>query len=218
MNTEPILVEQIRTGGDRNFGYLAADALSREAFIVDPSYSPEGIVLAAHEAGYRLRYVFSTHGHVDHTCGNADIQRLTGLEPLLLGSTCPSTGILVEDGARFPLGNGEVLIVHTPGHTADSICILYGDALFTGDTLFVGKVGGTATEDDARAQYDSLHRKLMTLPSPTQVWPGHDYGAHPSSDIDSECASNPFLIQKDFASFFDLKQNWPAYKRAHGIA
>jgi len=214
----PVEVEQFRTGGDRNFGYLCADTLSREAFIVDPSYNPDGIVLRVREAGYRLKYVFSTHGHEDHTCGNLDIKRLTGLEPLLFGSTCPSAMIPVEDGARFPLGNGEILILHTPGHTLDSICILYGDALFTGDTLFVGKVGGTATEDEARIQYDSLHRKLLALPSATRVWPGHDYGVCPSSDIGSEYASNPFLVQKDFSAFLALKQNWPAYKKAHGIA
>jgi len=162
-------VEQFRTGGDRNFGYLAADPRSREAFIVAPSYSPEGIVRAAFEAGYRIRYSFSTHGHPDHICGNDDIRRLRGFEPLLFGSTCPDSGIKVEDGARFPLGNGSFTLIHTPGPTLDSICILFGDALFTGDTLFVGKVSGTSTDAEAITPYNALHQKLMTLLPATRV-------------------------------------------------
>ena len=86
----------------------------------------------------------------------------------------------------------------SPGHSTDSICILAaapGETarLITGDTLFVGKVGGTGYGADARAEYDSLHKKLMTLPDETEVWPGHDYGVAPSSTIGNEKETNPFL-------------------------
>jgi glyoxylase-like metal-dependent hydrolase (beta-lactamase superfamily II) len=213
-----LLVEQFRTGGDRNFGYLAADAKSRMAFIVDPSFDPRSIVHAATERGYSVRYIFSTHGHQDHICGNDHARRLTGLEPLLYGCTCPLTGIKVLDSAHFPLGSLDLVVIHTPGHTPDSICLYSGGALFTGDTLFVGKVGGTGTDDDARNEYDSLHHKILTLPPETTVWPGHDYGLRPVSDIGTERMTNPFLMRADIAGFIDLKRNWAAYKRAHGIA
>ncbi len=212
-----MIVEQFRTGGDRNFGYLVADEVSKEAIVVDASYNPGMIVRFAAERGFVIRFVFSTHGHDDHTNGNDAIRAMTALLPMLYGDTCSLTGIAVEDGARFPLGSLEARILHTPGHTKDSICIHVGDALITGDTLFTGKVGGTGSEEQARDEYGSLHR-LMMLPGETKVYPGHDYGVSPISNIATECVTNPFLLQKDFNAFLALKQNWAAYKKTHGIA
>jgi hydroxyacylglutathione hydrolase len=88
----------------------------------------------------------------------------------------------------------------------------------TGDTLFVGKVGGTGTEEAARAEYDSLHRVIGALPRETEVWPGHDYGVRPSSTLEAEFRENPFLLRESFEAFCELKANWAEYKRTHGIA
>lgn len=213
-----VQVEQIRTGGDRNFGYLCADEATGEAFAVDPSNSPKALVDAASQRGWRLVWAFCTHGHADHTNGNAEFERLTDLRVLLFGDRDARTGIEVAHGASFPLGEGSILIIHTPGHTPDSICLLAGDALFTGDTLFVGKVGGTWSEADARLEYRSLHERMMALPPDTNVFPGHDYGTAPVSTIGHEKTTNPFLLQADVESFIDLKNNWSAYKKAHGIS
>ena len=138
-----MFIAQVHTGGDRNFGYLVADEEEKKAIVIDPSFSPERLVEIARARKYEILYVFNTHDHSDHTNGNAAIERLTGRCALLYGSTDPLTGLRVIDGAVFPLGGLEARIIHTPGHTPDSICILVGDAVFTGDTLFVGKVGGT---------------------------------------------------------------------------
>lgn len=211
-------VEQIRTGGDRNFGYLCADEATGEAFAVDPSNSPKALVDAARQRGWRIVRAFCTHGHSDHTNGNVEFEGLTGLRVLLFGDRDARTGIEVAHGASFPLGEGGISIIHTPGHTPDSICILAGDALFTGDTLFVGKVGGIWSEADARLEYRFLHERLMTLPSGTNVFPGHDYGIAPVSTIGHEKTTNPFLLQPDVEAFIDLKNNWAAYKKAHGIS
>ncbi len=213
-----MIVEQFRTGGDRNFGYLVADEVSKDAIVIDASYNPSMIVQFAAERDFVIRYIFSTHGHNDHTNGNEAIGLMTALSPLLYGDTCPLTGITVEDGALFSFGSLVARILHTPGHTRDSLCIHVGDALFTGDTLFTGKVGGTSTEEEALDEYNSLHSKLMRLPSETKVYPGHDYGVSPISSISAERALNPFLIQQDFKAFLALKQNWAAYKKTHGIA
>jgi len=213
-----MVIEQFRTGGDRNFGYLVACETTGEALVIDASFNPGMIVRFASERGFHIRYVFSTHGHDDHTNGNKAIELMTGLKPMLYGDTCPQTGITVADGAHFALGSLTARILHTPGHTNDSICIHIGNALFTGDTLFTGKVGGTATEAQALEEYQSLHQKLMVLPSDTIVYPGHDYGGSPVSSIGSERASNPFLLQPDFSAFFSLKQNWLTYKKVHVIA
>jgi hydroxyacylglutathione hydrolase len=213
-----VFVKQFRTGGDRNFGYLVADEVTGKAAVVDPSYSPRLIADFALERGFTVVYILSTHGHFDHTNGNAEMRRLTGRKPLHLGSTDPETGVVLTDGARLPLGELEIAILHTPGHTDDSICVYVGDALFTGDTLFVGKVGGTDFGLGAQTEYDSLHGKLMTLPGETRVFPGHDYGVAPESTIARERETNPFLLQPDFESFVHLKENWADYKREHGIA
>lgn len=213
-----MFIKQFVTGGDRNFGYLVADEATKKALVIDPSFSPERIVDFARENGYEIKYIFVTHDHYDHSNGNAAIERLTGKRPLLLGSTDRATGIKVEDGARFPLGELEVWVLHTPGHTGDSICIHVDDAVFTGDTLFVGKVGGTDLGVGARTEYASLHDKLLTLPETTRVFPGHDYGTAPQSTIGKERKTNPFLLLPDFEAFVHLKRNWLAYKKEHGIA
>ena len=213
-----MFVKQFRMGGDRNFGYLVADEKTQMAAVVDPSFSPETIVEFARENGYEILYVFNTHDHYDHSNGNSDMETLTRRSPLLFGSTDLGSGIAVTQGARFPLGDLEIEALHTPGHTEDSICILVGDALFSGDTLFVGKVGGTDLDESARSEYDSLHQKLLTLPDDTRVFPGHDYGTSPESTIGQERRTNPFLMQPDFEAFVHLKRNWLAYKAEHGIA
>lgn len=213
-----MFVKQFRMGGDRNFGYLVADEKTRKAAVVDPSFSPETVIEFARENQYEIVYVFNTHAHYDHSNGNSVMETLTGRSPLLIGSTDLGSGIVVTHGARFPLGDLEIEVIHSPGHTEDSICILVGDALFSGDTLFVGKVGGTDFGESARAEYESLHQKLLTLPDDTRVFPGHDYGTAPESTIGQERRKNPFLLQPDFEAFVHLKRNWLAYKAEHGIA
>lgn len=213
-----MFIKQFRVGGDRNFGYLVADEETKKATVIDPAYSPEMIVNFAREQQYEIVYAINTHGHYDHTSGNADFQRLTGKSPLLFGSVDPETGPTLEEGTTLPLGTLEITILHTPGHTADSICVYVGDAVFTGDTLFVGKVGGTDLGKGAKTEYNSLHQKLLTLPDDTRVFPGHDYGTAPQSTIANERATNPFLTQPNFEAFVDLKRNWAAYKKEHGIA
>lgn len=213
-----MFIKRFEMGDGRNFAYLVADERTKKAAVVDPSFSPERIVDFARKEGHEIVCIFVTHDHPDHTNGNAAIERLTGVRPLLHGDTDLQTGVRVEDGASFPFGDLTARIIHTPGHTADSICIQIGDALFTGDTLFVGKVGGTEYDYEARAEFDSLHEKLLTLPDRIRVFPGHDYGTAPDSTIGIERKTNPFLIQPDFEAFIDLKRNWLAYKEEHGIA
>ena len=213
-----MFVKQFRTGGDRNFGYLVADDVSKQAVVIDPSYSPEEIVEYAEEKGYSIEYVFCTHDHFDHTNGNPVVTESTGKPVLLYGDRDPVTGVQVEDGAQFPIGQLQVTILHTPGHSPDAICLYVGDAVFTGDTLFVGKVGGTDFGQGAEAEYRSLYDKLLQLPDDTRIYPGHDVGVQPMSTVAQERETNPFLLQPDLEAFVHLKKNWAAYKQEHGIA
>ena len=209
-------IKQFLTGGDRNFAYLVADEASKKAIVIDPSYDPGRVVAYASENGYTVVDAFNTHGHHDHTNGNEAFQKATGIRPAIFGETAAS-GLAVDHKATFPIGDLVGTILHTPGHSPDSICIHVGDAVFTGDTLFVGKVGGTDLEDGARTEYASLHDILLKLPDETRVFPGHDVGEAPESTIGHEKQTNPFLLRDSVESFIDLKRNWAAYKKEHGI-
>jgi len=211
------LIKTFHTGGNRNLGYLIANDETNQAVVIDPSYDPDSIVTFAEANGYQIVAAFNTHDHHDHTNGNHDFEARTGIRPLKFGDVHPISGSRIADGSTFALGTSSIVILHTPGHTPDSICILIDGALFTGDTLFVGKVGGTDLDEGARTEYTSLHSKLMTLPGETLVYPGHDVGVSPSSTIDHERQTNPFLLRPNVESFIELKANWAEYKKEHGI-
>ncbi len=211
-----MIFEQIRVGGDRNFAYLVGDERALMAAAVDPAFSPDAVLERAAAHGFSVTYLINTHSHYDHSGGNSLILARTDAQ-LVAGGRGG-----VSDGAELTLGDVTLGVIHTPGHTADSICILAKERgvagkLITGDTLFVGKVGGTDYGAGARAEYDSIHKKLMILPEETEVWPGHDYGVAPSSTIGHERRTNPFLLREGFDDFVDLKRNWLEYKRVHGI-
>lgn len=210
-----MIFEQVKSGGDRNFSYLIADEKTKLGAIVDPGYEPERVIEIARKHFLKIIYLFNTHSHYDHTAGNDYVLKATSAR--LVGYGLKEPAIKVRDQDILKLGEIELKIIHTPGHTEDSICILAGDKLITGDTLFVGKVGGTGYGDDARKEYDSLHKKLMSLPDNIEVYPGHDYGVSPKSTIGNERRTNPFLLQKNFDDFLHLKKTWLEYKRIHGI-
>ena len=213
-----MIFEQLRAGGDRNFTYLIADEASGEAAVIDPGFAVDDILGLLDRHGLTLKYVINTHDHIDHTLGNAKMRIQTGAQIAMHENSRSYRDVELRDGDTLMLGEVPLRIIHTPGHTADGICIHAGNELVTGDTLFVGKVGGTGFSHDAREEYDSLHDKLMILPPETRVWPGHDYGVRPTSTIGDELRENPFLLRDSFDSFVELKKNWLAYKKEHGIA
>ncbi len=212
-----MIFEQIAVGGDRNFGYLVGDEQSKKALLVDPSYNQKKVLSLVSEQGLEVIYVANTHGHYDHSQLSGRIARATGAQVVCHKSAAGAGQLGVEDSDQLEVGSLPVKILHTPGHTADSICLLAEDKLITGDTLFVGKVGGTDLGPGARAEYESLFGKLLKLNDDVEVWPGHDYGVRPSSTIGEERRENPFLLCGSFEEFVDLKRNWTQYKREHGI-
>lgn len=212
-----MIFEQLSTGGDRNFAYIIGDDVSKEAAVVDPSNNPELIIVRAKERHLKIKYIINTHSHYDHTNGNKTVKDATGALVAAYKHSEHAVDVPLEDKDVLNLGELQLHIIHTPGHTNDSICILAGNKLCTGDTLFVGKVGGTDFCNGARQEYDSLHKKLMTLPDDVEVYPGHNYGVTPFSTIKKERKTNLFLIQKSFEDFVHLKKNWAEYKRKHNI-
>ena len=215
-----MIFEQIHAGGDRNFAYLVGDPDTREAAIIDPSYAPERALAEAERHGLRVRYVISTHSHKDHIAGNAHIIEKTQAVEVLHESTPHPCSLRVTDNEELAVGSLKMRFLHTPGHIPDHLCIQTEGNLLTGDILFVGKVGGAGPYfpgSDPKQQWESLQR-LKKLDPALVVWPGHDYGAKPSSTIGYEAASNPFLLCNSFDEFQHLKGHWAEYKKAHNIA
>jgi glyoxylase-like metal-dependent hydrolase (beta-lactamase superfamily II) len=207
---------QIDAGGDRNFAYLIGDGDGGSGALIDPPPSEDRYRELVDKHELKIEYVIITHGHGDHTWGVSTAVERFGCKTVGHKSMLLALDIPVDDGDTLALGELELQIIYTPGHSDDAICVLCGDKLITGDTLFVGKVGGTDLGEGARKEWDSLH-KLMKLDSDVEVWPGHDFGAAPSSTIGDELKTNPFLLRNTFEDFVDLKANWIQYKKEHGI-
>jgi hydroxyacylglutathione hydrolase len=212
-----LIFEQIRSGGDRNFGYLLGDRNAKQAVLIDPSYSPDQFVERAREQGLTVTHIINTHSHPDHVNGNDRAVELTGAPIAAYPSMKP--GLALDDGAELRVGAFRLTALHVPGHCADHI-VLYEPEhrlLITGDLIFVGKVGGTRSDEDARTEWNSLQKVLSAIPDEATLWPGHDYGARPSSTIALERQSNPFLRCRDVDEFLALKRDWPAYKQQLGL-
>jgi hydroxyacylglutathione hydrolase len=217
--TVRFIFEQIRTGGDRNCGYLVGDREASAGLLIDPSYAPEAMVERATAQGLKITHILNTHGHADHTNGNAMAKALTGAK-VAGGPDHPGPlDLTLQDGDSIPCGAFTLRTWHVPGHCPDHLAFLIEgqDAGITGDLLFVGKVGGTHNEADGRSEWDSLQRLLRDWPPHTTLWPGHDYGARPSSTLAWERQGNPFLQCQDLAAFLALKAAWPTFKARHGL-
>jgi glyoxylase-like metal-dependent hydrolase (beta-lactamase superfamily II) len=213
------IFEQIRAGGDRNFGYLIGDRKAKEGTLVDPSYSPEAFVERARAQGLSVGLIINTHGHSDHTNGNSRAKELTGARLAAYKDSAVKPDIKLDDGQSIAVGSLSIRVFYVPGHAVDHLLLYLPQEkiAITGDLLFVGKVGGTESDEDARKEHESLQKLLRELPDDTTIWPGHDFGCRPVSTVFLEKATNPFLQVKDLAAFLELKRNWTAFKAGHGL-
>ena len=198
-------VVQIRAGEAANFAYLIFCPSTRHGVGVDPSLAPERLLEAVRSRGVTLDLVVNTHGHRDHTGGNQAILQATGARLGAHPADIPEADLPLDEGSTIPVGEGEMSVLHTPGHSPGSICLHIPGALITGDTLFVTFVGrADLGGSDPEALYRSLQR-LASFPPETAVYPGHDYGPHPVSTIGSELLHNPYLQCADLESFLRLR-------------
>ena len=190
--------------------YLAISEASRKAVVIDPVRDKVErylAVLAYH--GWRLDSIIDTHTHADHRSGAMELGELAGA-PVVMHRLAPAphVSIHVEDTQALKVGDEELRVLHTPGHTPDSISLLAKDRVFTGDVLFIH---GTGRADfaggDAGTQYDSIVRKLFTLPDEIMVFPAHDYRGHTQSSIGEEKRSNPRLAGKTRGDYVNLMNN-----------
>ena len=206
-----------RTATNATLSYLFGCAGIGKSVAVDVVAGDESwFIDEAEKAGVPISYVIDTHVHADHYSGSAGLARRAGAPYCLHESNRGRVSFEftpLSDGQRLEAGNVLVDVLHTPGHTPDSICLLVRDLrrgdepwfVITGDTLFVGAVGRpdlAGREREMAAQlHDTLHRKLLTLPDELEIYPGHQAGSacgaglsgKPASTIGFEKRFNPML-------------------------
>lgn len=199
-----MFLKQIKQYGD-NFSYVIADETTLEAIVIDPSFNSDEIARIVRDRGLQVKYVVNTHQHADHVAGNEEIKSAFNAKIVAHKLSRTRKDVSVVDGQTLALGNLTAKIIHTPGHSPDSICLLIGNKLFTGDTLFVGECGRTDLPGGSTSDlYDSLFEKLMKLDDNIEVYPGHDYGRKPHSTIGEEKRTNytlEKLTRQEFIEF-----------------
>ena len=200
-----LTIVQFPIGEAANFSYLVYCEMTKKGVVVDPSFAPQTLLDAVVNRGVTLTLLLNTHGHQDHIAGNPDIIAATGVPLAAHPADLPGADRKLSDGDVLEVGNGQIEILHTPGHSPGSIVLRTEDAVITGDTLFVTRCGrADLPGGDVVQMYESLER-LKRLPVATQVFPGHDYGPEPVSTIGRELEQNDYLRCPDLESFVRLR-------------
>ena len=200
-----MIFEQVKAERGDNFSYIVGDEKTREVAVVDPSFSEEQLIRFAEDRGFKVRYVVNTHSHRDHIFGNEAVAKRFGAKVVAYKDSRVERDVSVGDGDVLSVGGVKVRVIHTPGHTPDSICLLVDGKVLTGDTLFVGECGRTDFPGGSSEElYHSLFDKLMRLPDDVEVYPGHDYGVRPWSTVGVERRTNYVLEKRTLKEFIEF--------------
>lgn len=182
---------QIPAASGQNFCYIIGDEETRHAAVIDPSGEVEKVLKLVDENNLKIKYIINTHAHSDHTLGNEELASRTGSKILMHEKASKRKHAGLNDGDTLDVGDMKIKVIHTPGHSPESICLLADNKLFSGDTLFVGECGRTDIPGgDSEDLYDSLFNRIMKLSDELEVYPGHDYGDKPYSTLGYEKKHN----------------------------
>ncbi|MCI4348725.1 MAG: MBL fold metallo-hydrolase [Thermoplasmata archaeon] len=189
-----MLLEQFEVGPYQNFTYLVAESEGGEGVVIDPSFGIDPVLAAIDRARVKVRYVLNTHSHPDHVAGNQDVRDRTGAKIVAHRSAPLRQDLSVNAGDTIESGRLRFQVLHTPGHTPDSVLYIFEGHVATGDTLFVGECGRTDLPGgDPSAMFDSLLGQVIRLDDALIVLPGHDYGVTRTSTIGREKRENYVL-------------------------
>lgn len=199
---------QLFDAASSTFTYLLIDPASRAAVFIDPvDHHVERDLAHLRRLGLQLTHVLETHAHADHVTSAGRLCELTGaVSAAPSGCGIAPAALQLNDGDVIRFGvNEAIAVLHTPGHTAGSMCYVWRDHVFTGDTLLIDGCGRTDFQGgSAAALFDSVHAKLFTLPDATRVWPAHDYKGQSVSTIGWERQHNARLAHRSKDDFVNL--------------
>jgi glyoxylase-like metal-dependent hydrolase (beta-lactamase superfamily II)/rhodanese-related sulfurtransferase len=203
-----MIFEQIATGGCQS--YLVGDSDACAAVLIDPELAQADryVALAARES-LRIRYLVDTHTHADHFSGTRELARRLGV-PVVMhrASPAPFVDMRLDDGEMLVVGELRLRVLHTPGHTRDSMCLVTEDRVFTGDTLLIGGTGRTdLPTGNPEALHASLFERLLKLDPALEVYPAHDYKQQGHSTLRQELAANPRLQKSGRAEFVEMMRS-----------
>ena len=198
-------VKLLRVGPIGTNCYILEDDQTNLAAVIDPGDEPELIQEALEKEGVEVRYLLLTHGHYDHTTAVPALHRVYPQADIYIhqadangaGSTLfPLTGEvddlkLYDEGDVIRLGDHEIQVLHTPGHSPGSVTLKVEDVLFTGDTLFAGSCGRTDLRGGSYEQIMQSLKRRGELKGDFHVCPGHEA----TSTLERERRSNPFLME-----------------------
>ncbi len=184
-------VRQIASSSFALLSYVLTDTETGQSMIIDP---PADMDTRVDLDSLRVESVINTHIHPDHTMGNhlfADktpilahpgdsgfFQRLasSSLAAIFTARIPPKISFTLSEGTELALGRTPIRVMHTPGHSPGSICLLWPGNIITGDTIFVQGIGRTDIPGGSQADIKKSIGRILTLPDDTRIWPGHYYG------------------------------------------
>ncbi|WP_027867728.1 MULTISPECIES: MBL fold metallo-hydrolase [Massilia] len=215
MNLRPI---QLFDAESSTFTYILTTQAGAEAVLIDPVDEHwERDLAHLRRLGLKLAYVLETHAHADHVTSAGKLRELTGAKAAVpSGCGIPPADVQLNDGDVLRFGSEEILVLHTPGHTGGSMSYVWRNNVFTGDTLLINGCGRTDFQSgSADALFDSVTKKLFSLPDDMLMWPGHDYKGQVVSTIGWEKQNNARLANRSREEFVQLmgELNLPKPKR-----
>ena len=192
----------------QNFSYVVFDENDKVGVIIDPSWDLEKILEFLEKNKISAKYIINTHTHFDHVLGNDQIAEITKAAIIQHEKSTLKKDRSVKEGEIINIGDIELEVLHTPGHSEDSICLIVDkEDIITGDTLFVGNIGRVDLPGSSPDRmYDSLSR-IARLEDSLIVYPGHNYGMTPTSTILNERTNNPMLNFKSKEAFLKYMVN-----------
>ncbi len=211
MKKDALIIQCLNIGPYQVNTYIVACAQTLEGFIIDPGGEEDRIIAAIKHHNIIPKYIFNTHGHKDHVPANASLSDHYAIpicmhkkDKLFFQKRSVFQGPDIRKNYAVDLelhgndvlmiGNHEITVLHTPGHTPGSVCYYTNNCLFSGDTLFVGNAGRTDLDGgNLETLIHSIKTKLLPLPPQTILYPGHDYGPTPISTLERERRENIYI-------------------------